>query len=69
MNEDIKEGNKTTSKDTSSGTRSAMNNSYYDSSEDDTPLSALKEGEGDFGLPMHNKGVSVEGKEGCTERR
>ena len=43
---------------------------YYDSSEDDTPLSALKEGEGDFGLPMHNKGVSsVEGKEGWTERR
>jgi hypothetical protein len=46
-----------------------MNDLYYDSSEDDTPLSALKEGEGDFGLPMHNKGVSVEGKEGWTERR
>ena len=43
-----------------------MNDLYYDSSEDDTPLSALKEGEGDFGLPMHNKGVSVNGKEGCT---
>ena len=66
VNEDIREGNKTTSKDTSSGTGSTMNDSYYDSSEDDTPLLALKEGEGDFGLPMHNKGVSVNGKEGCT---
>jgi hypothetical protein len=69
VNDNIKEGNNTTNKDTSSGTRSTMNDLYYDSSEDDTPLSALKEGEGDFGLPMHNKGVSVEGKEGCTERR
>ena len=43
VNDNIKEGNNTTNKDTSSGTRSTMNDLYYDSSEDVVDVTGQRE--------------------------